>query len=153
MEVAGLVIGIAGLATVFETGCKIWLTVAKASQYGDNVANALSKLEMEFFKFQAWWVVLVQSRWQLSLGNKHRIQVGWDFRTSASINSFMRIAGIPSLTLQQLFRDYWSSFRSFWKRIEHSQLVCQRTSQQRLSQQNLALEQESLQQKAATKPL
>jgi hypothetical protein len=58
MEVAGLVVGIAGLAAVFETGCEIWLTVAKASQYGESVANALSKLEMEVFKFQAWWVVL-----------------------------------------------------------------------------------------------
>lgn len=51
MEVAGLVVGIAGLAAVFETGCEIWLTVAKASQYGESVANALSKLEMEVFKF------------------------------------------------------------------------------------------------------
>lgn len=58
MEIAGLVIGIAGLAAVFETGCDIWLTVTKADRYGESVANALSKLEMEFFKFQAWWVVL-----------------------------------------------------------------------------------------------
>lgn len=58
MEIAGLVVGIAGLAAVFETGCEIWLTVAKASQYGESVANALSKLKMEFFKFHAWFVVL-----------------------------------------------------------------------------------------------
>ena len=58
MEVAGLVVGIAGLAAVFETGCTIWLTISHASKYGRSVANALSKLEMEFFKFQAWWIVL-----------------------------------------------------------------------------------------------
>lgn len=58
MEIAGLVVGFAGLASVFETSCSIWSTIAKAADYGQSVANALSKLEMEFFKFQAWWVVL-----------------------------------------------------------------------------------------------
>ena len=38
MEVAGLVIGIAGLAAVFETRCEIWLRVTKASQCGESVA-------------------------------------------------------------------------------------------------------------------
>ena len=77
MEVAGLVIGIAGLAAVFETGCEIWLTVAKASQYGENVANALSKSEMEFYKFQAWWVVLEQMAAEPRKQTPHSSRVGF----------------------------------------------------------------------------
>lgn len=58
MDVAGLVVGLSGLVAVFETSCKVWRTIRAASGFGDDVADSIRKLEMEFFRFYTWWDVL-----------------------------------------------------------------------------------------------
>lgn len=144
-------------------GFRDWLRdlaeVIKAFQYGESVANALSKLEMEFFKFQAWWVVLeriaADPRKQTPRSGrvaKATSKAPYHLPTSASPNSFMGAASIPSLTPQQLFSDCWSSARIFWNELDHSRHGMRRLTCRRTSQQRLVLEQISSRQKAATRP-
>ncbi len=58
MDVAGLVVGLGGLVSVFEASCKVWRNIRAASGFGDDVADSIRKLEMEFFRFYTWWDVL-----------------------------------------------------------------------------------------------
>ena len=58
LELPSFIVGLTGLAAVFDKACAIWRTVAQAREYGEHIAKSMSKIEMEFFRFQAWWTVL-----------------------------------------------------------------------------------------------
>ncbi|KAK5766387.1 hypothetical protein LTS12_003304 [Elasticomyces elasticus] len=58
LELPGFIIGLTALATVFDKTCVIWRTVADAQGFGDDVADWMRKLQMEFFRFQTWWTAL-----------------------------------------------------------------------------------------------
>ncbi|KKY15326.1 hypothetical protein UCRPC4_g06383 [Phaeomoniella chlamydospora] len=58
MELAGFIISLGGVATIFDKSCKIWRVVSDARDYGEDIAMSMNKLEMEFFRFQAWWTAL-----------------------------------------------------------------------------------------------
>ena len=58
MEVAGLVIGVSGLISVYDKACEIWRVIGAARGFGDDVCDSLRKLEIEFFRFQSWWTVV-----------------------------------------------------------------------------------------------
>lgn len=58
LEVPGFIIGLNGLAVVFDTTSLIWKTVSSARNYGEDVAKSMNKLEMEYFRFQTWWTAL-----------------------------------------------------------------------------------------------
>lgn len=55
LEIPAFLVGLSGLVTVFEKGFEAWRVIAKASDFGEDVAEFMSKLEMEFFRFQTWW--------------------------------------------------------------------------------------------------
>ncbi|KFA53575.1 hypothetical protein S40293_09241 [Stachybotrys chartarum IBT 40293] len=58
MEVAGLIIGLSGIIACFEKSFFVWRTIREAENFGDDVADWMCKLEMEFFRFQTWWTAL-----------------------------------------------------------------------------------------------
>lgn len=58
LEIAGFIIGLGGLAAIFDTTCVIWKTISQASEFGEDVANSMSKIQMEYFRFQMWWTAL-----------------------------------------------------------------------------------------------
>lgn len=60
LEVPAFLVGLSGLVTVFEKGFEAWRVIAKASDFGEDVAEFMSKLEMEFFRFQTWWTAWEQ---------------------------------------------------------------------------------------------
>ncbi len=55
LEIPGFVIGVGGLAAVFDKACLVWKTIAEAQDFGEDVASWLAQLEMEFYRFQLWW--------------------------------------------------------------------------------------------------
>jgi hypothetical protein len=58
MEVAGLVVGVSGLISVYDKACELWRVIGAAKGFGDDVGDSLRKLEIEFFRFQSWWAVI-----------------------------------------------------------------------------------------------
>lgn len=58
LELPAFVVGTSGLIVVFEKSFAVWRTVRAAHGFGEDVANILSMLEMEFFRFQTWWTAL-----------------------------------------------------------------------------------------------
>ncbi|KAM0259915.1 hypothetical protein ACHAPA_010522 [Fusarium lateritium] len=58
LEIPAFAVGLSGLIAVFEKGFEVWRVIAKASDFGDDVADWMCKLEMEFFRFQTWWTAL-----------------------------------------------------------------------------------------------
>jgi Prion-inhibition and propagation len=51
LEIPGFIIGLSGLAAVFHETCAVWKTISSASDYGEDVAKSMNKLEMEYFRF------------------------------------------------------------------------------------------------------
>ncbi|CAI4212063.1 unnamed protein product [Parascedosporium putredinis] len=58
LELPGLIIGLSGLIAVFEKSFEVWHAIQQARSFGDDVADWMCKLEMEFFRFQTWWTAL-----------------------------------------------------------------------------------------------
>ncbi|RSL68689.1 hypothetical protein CEP54_002738 [Fusarium duplospermum] len=58
LEIPSFIIGLGGLVAVFEKGFEVWRTIREAHDFGDDVADWMCKLEMEFFRFQTWWTAL-----------------------------------------------------------------------------------------------
>lgn len=58
MDVAGLAVGLTGLATFFEAACGVWRAIRTASGFGVDIVDSIRRLEMEFFRFHTWWNVL-----------------------------------------------------------------------------------------------
>lgn len=58
MEIPASILALSAVGDAYDRACLIWKTIASARDFGDSVANAMSKLEMEFFRFQAWWMAL-----------------------------------------------------------------------------------------------
>ncbi|KAF4436403.1 hypothetical protein FACUT_6463, partial [Fusarium acutatum] len=58
LEIPAFIIGLGGLITVFEKGFKVWRVIRRADDFGDDVADWMCKLEMEFFRFQTWWTAM-----------------------------------------------------------------------------------------------
>ncbi|KAM0226903.1 hypothetical protein ACHAPO_011997 [Fusarium lateritium] len=58
LEIPSFIVGLSGLIAVFEKGFHVWRIIRKASDFGDDTAAWLCKLEMEFFRFQTWWAAL-----------------------------------------------------------------------------------------------
>ncbi|KAF4341454.1 hypothetical protein FBEOM_4615 [Fusarium beomiforme] len=58
LEIPSFIIGLSGLIAVFEKGFEVWRVIRKADDFGDDVADWMCKLEMEFFRFQTWWTAL-----------------------------------------------------------------------------------------------
>jgi hypothetical protein len=58
LEIPAFIIGLGGLISVFEKGFEVWLVIRRADDFGDDVADWICKLEMEFFRFQTWWTAL-----------------------------------------------------------------------------------------------
>ncbi|RSM06393.1 hypothetical protein CDV31_009167 [Fusarium ambrosium] len=58
LEIPSFIIGLGGLVAVFEKGFEVWRTIREANDFGDDVADWMCKLEMEFFRFQTWWTAL-----------------------------------------------------------------------------------------------
>ncbi|KAL2686859.1 hypothetical protein Neosp_004401 [[Neocosmospora] mangrovei] len=58
LEIPSFLIGLGGLVAVFEKGFEVWRTIREAHDFGDDVADWMCKLEMEFFRFQTWWTAL-----------------------------------------------------------------------------------------------
>lgn len=58
MEAAGFVIGLAGLISVFDKACEIWRAIGAAKDFGEDVEGSIRKLEIEFFRFHSWWIVI-----------------------------------------------------------------------------------------------
>ncbi|KAJ4218841.1 hypothetical protein NW759_007992 [Fusarium solani] len=58
LENPSFIIGLGGLVAVFEKGFEVWRTIREAHDFGDDVADWMCKLEMEFFRFQTWWTAL-----------------------------------------------------------------------------------------------
>lgn len=55
LEIPAFVIGLAGLTGVYDKICLIWKTLAQAANYGDDIADILTQVEMEYFRFEMWW--------------------------------------------------------------------------------------------------
>ncbi|KAF5246000.1 hypothetical protein FANTH_7090 [Fusarium anthophilum] len=58
LEIPAFIIGLGGLISVFEKGFEIWRVIRRADDFGDDIADWMCKLEMEFFRFQTWWTAL-----------------------------------------------------------------------------------------------
>ncbi|ENH66843.1 hypothetical protein FOC1_g10007502 [Fusarium oxysporum f. sp. cubense race 1] len=58
LEIPAFIIGLGGLISVFEKGFEVWRVIRRADDFGDDVADWMCKLEMEFFRFQTWWTAL-----------------------------------------------------------------------------------------------
>ncbi|KAF4945005.1 hypothetical protein FGADI_12264 [Fusarium gaditjirri] len=58
LEIPAFIIGLGGLISVFEKGFEVWRVIRRAEDFGDDVADWMCKLEMEFFRFQTWWTAL-----------------------------------------------------------------------------------------------
>lgn len=58
LEIPSFIIGLGGLVAVFDKGFEVWRTICEAHDFGDDVADWMCKLEMEFFRFQTWWTAL-----------------------------------------------------------------------------------------------
>jgi hypothetical protein len=58
LEIAGFIVGLGGLGSIFDRACLIWKTISQASEYGEDVANSMTKIQMEYFRFQMWWTAL-----------------------------------------------------------------------------------------------
>jgi hypothetical protein len=58
LAIPGFIIGLNGLAAIFDKSCLVWKTIAQAQDFGEDVADWMRKLEMEFFRFQTWWTAL-----------------------------------------------------------------------------------------------
>ncbi|KAI3572891.1 hypothetical protein IWW34DRAFT_218017 [Fusarium oxysporum f. sp. albedinis] len=58
LELPAFIVGLSGLIAVFENSFAVWRTVRAAHGFGSDVADTLSMLEMEFFRFQTWWTAL-----------------------------------------------------------------------------------------------
>ncbi|KAJ4262924.1 hypothetical protein NW762_006537 [Fusarium torreyae] len=58
LELPAFIIGLGGLIAVFEKGFEAWRVIQQAKGFGDDVADWMCKLEMEFFRFQTWWTAL-----------------------------------------------------------------------------------------------
>jgi Prion-inhibition and propagation len=57
MDVAGIVVGLSGLISVFQTACEIWTAIGAAKDFGEDIDGAIRKLEIEFLRFHSWWTV------------------------------------------------------------------------------------------------
>ncbi|KAK3899697.1 hypothetical protein C8A05DRAFT_36673 [Staphylotrichum tortipilum] len=55
LEIPAFVIGLAGVTGAYDKVCLIWKTLAQAANYGDDVAQILTQVEMEYFRFEMWW--------------------------------------------------------------------------------------------------
>ncbi|KAM0548045.1 hypothetical protein ACHAPJ_010103 [Fusarium lateritium] len=58
LELPAFIIGLSGLISVFEKGFEVWRVIRRAEGFGDDVAECMCKLEMEFLRFQTWWTAL-----------------------------------------------------------------------------------------------
>jgi hypothetical protein len=58
LEIPAFIIGLNGLAGIFDRSCLVWKTIVQAQNFGEDVADWMRKLEMEFFRFQTWWTAL-----------------------------------------------------------------------------------------------
>ncbi|KAF5687896.1 hypothetical protein FDENT_5186 [Fusarium denticulatum] len=58
LEIPAFIIGLGGLISVFEKGFEVWRVIRRAEDFGDDIADWMCKLEMEFFRFQTWWTAL-----------------------------------------------------------------------------------------------
>ncbi|KAF5588152.1 hypothetical protein FPANT_6684 [Fusarium pseudoanthophilum] len=58
LEIPAFIIGLGGLISVFEKGFEVWRVIRRADDFGDDIADWMCKLEMEFFRFQTWWTAL-----------------------------------------------------------------------------------------------
>ncbi|RYP80977.1 hypothetical protein DL769_002194 [Monosporascus sp. CRB-8-3] len=58
LEIPAFIVGLSGLAAVFDKSCAIWRAIREAENFGEDVADRLRILEMEFFRFQTWWEAL-----------------------------------------------------------------------------------------------
>ncbi|USP75915.1 hypothetical protein yc1106_03189 [Curvularia clavata] len=58
LEIPAFIVGLSGLAAVFDKSCAIWRTIREAENFGEDVADRLRILEMEIFRFQTWWEAL-----------------------------------------------------------------------------------------------
>ncbi|KAF5655487.1 hypothetical protein FCIRC_13890, partial [Fusarium circinatum] len=58
LEIPAFIIGLGGLISVFEKGFEVWRVIRRADDFGNDVADWMCKLEMEFFRFQTWWTAL-----------------------------------------------------------------------------------------------
>lgn len=52
MDAASFAISIIGL---YNDVCRIWKTISEAKGFGDDIADFLARLEMQFFKYDMWW--------------------------------------------------------------------------------------------------
>jgi hypothetical protein len=59
LEIPAFVIGFAGLTAVYDKVCLVWKTLADAANYGDDIAETLAEVEMEYLKFEMRWSVMV----------------------------------------------------------------------------------------------
>ncbi|KIM74441.1 hypothetical protein PILCRDRAFT_92606 [Piloderma croceum F 1598] len=51
LAIPGFIIDLNGLAAIFDKSCLVWKTIAQAQDFGEDVADWMRKLEMEFFRF------------------------------------------------------------------------------------------------------
>ncbi|KAF4960304.1 hypothetical protein FSARC_10501 [Fusarium sarcochroum] len=58
LELPAFIVGLGGLIAVFEKGFEVWRVIQRAEGFGDDVAEWMCKLEMEFLRFQTWWTAL-----------------------------------------------------------------------------------------------
>ena len=59
LEIPAFVIGVGGLTAVYDKICAIWKTVAQAGDFGEEIATIFANIEMEYYKFEMWWTVMV----------------------------------------------------------------------------------------------
>ena len=97
LELPGFVVGLSGLLAVFDKACVIWRTIAQAQEYGDDVARTMSKIEMEFFKFQAWWTVMDS----LTMGPRAQAQSAPSLARSPLLEQLQNAAGNPLVLASQ----------------------------------------------------
>jgi len=58
LELPAFIIGLGGLASIFDHCFLIWRTIRQAQDFSEDIADWMRKLEMEFFHFQTWWTAL-----------------------------------------------------------------------------------------------
>ncbi|KAF3934661.1 hypothetical protein ABW20_dc0103615 [Dactylellina cionopaga] len=71
LEIPAFIVGLSNLIAVFEKTFLIWRTIRAAYGFGEDIADTLAMLEMEFFRFQTWWTALQH----LTLAHKPKTQV------------------------------------------------------------------------------
>ncbi|KAL4899021.1 hypothetical protein BDW74DRAFT_119916 [Aspergillus multicolor] len=70
LELPAFIVGLSGLTAIFDKGFAIWRVLRDAQGFGQDIAEQLCILEMEYFRFEMWWTALQH----LALAQKPRPQ-------------------------------------------------------------------------------